>query len=189
MNMLDSPPHRIKIAAPCPANWEDMKGNDRVRFCAHCQLNVYDLSALSQQEAIEVVTKAEGRLCVRFYQRADGTIITDNCPVGIKRIKQRMGHAGKAILATAMSLLTMVESLWALPAATSQRNPVRKSASIKKQRKAKKRWVAIPTIGVMMLSSEPILTPPQPMPPALPEPLTAPPLFNSDPEPPPPKKQ
>ena len=42
---------RIKIASPCPAAWNEMEGNDGVRFCNQCQKNVYNLSALSRLEA------------------------------------------------------------------------------------------------------------------------------------------
>jgi hypothetical protein len=30
------------------------------------------------------------RLCIALYRRADGTIITDNCPVGLRKIRDRM---------------------------------------------------------------------------------------------------
>src|SRR4051812_47184360 len=35
---------RITIASPCTASWDDMAGDDRVRFCASCQKDVYNLS-------------------------------------------------------------------------------------------------------------------------------------------------
>jgi hypothetical protein len=66
-----------------------MFGNDRMRFCGQCKLNVYNLSGMSREEAENLVMNAEGRLCVRFYRRLDGTIITENCPVGWARVKAR----------------------------------------------------------------------------------------------------
>src|SRR6187551_731520 len=74
----------IKIPRPCPADWDQMRGDDRVRFCQHCSLNVYNLSAMTRADAQRLVTETEGRVCVRFYQRADGTVITRDCEGGWK---------------------------------------------------------------------------------------------------------
>src|SRR3954452_5823731 len=34
----------IRIASPCKANWDDMVGDERARFCGQCAKNVYNLS-------------------------------------------------------------------------------------------------------------------------------------------------
>jgi hypothetical protein len=73
---------QIRIASPCSAAWDEMNGDDRVRFCDHCDLNVYNLSTMSAQAAAALVREKEGRLCVRFYARRDGTMLVRNCPVG-----------------------------------------------------------------------------------------------------------
>lgn len=62
-----------------------MDGDDHVRFCRECNRNVYNLSAMSETEARRIVEEREGRLCVRFFQRRDGTVLTSDCPVGRKR--------------------------------------------------------------------------------------------------------
>src|SRR6185503_6331901 len=59
--------NNVRIASPCSADWEKMVGDERVRHCNQCNLNVYNLSALSSLEAHDLVAKREGRLCVRFY--------------------------------------------------------------------------------------------------------------------------
>ena len=87
MSRFESPLNNIRIASPCSANWDEMYGNDRMRHCGQCKLNVYNLSGMTRQEAEALVTYAEGRLCVRFYRRTDGTVITENCPVGWARVK------------------------------------------------------------------------------------------------------
>src|SRR5947208_13802280 len=89
MSIRKSPLDNIKIASPCSADWNTMYGNDRMRFCGDCKLNVYNLSAMPRDEAENLVMNAEGRLCVRFYRRTDGTIITENCPVGWANVKAR----------------------------------------------------------------------------------------------------
>jgi hypothetical protein len=84
-----SPLDHVKVATPCSARWEEMAGDDRARFCSHCNLNVYNLSAMRRDEAEALVASAEGRLCVRFYRRNDGTIITQDCPIGMQAARQR----------------------------------------------------------------------------------------------------
>jgi hypothetical protein len=78
----------VRIAEPCTANWDTMPGDERARYCAQCRLNVYNLSGMSRDEAEALVREKEGRLCVRFYRRRDGTILTDNCPVGLRRARR-----------------------------------------------------------------------------------------------------
>jgi hypothetical protein len=77
--MLD----RISIATPCKASWEEMRGDERVRFCDACELNVYNLSAMTATEATALVARSEGHLCTRFFRRDDGTVLTRDCPVGL----------------------------------------------------------------------------------------------------------
>ena len=89
MAKFDNPLNNVKIASPCSQDWNAMIGNDRTRYCGECKLNVFNLSGMSRAEAENLVMNAEGRLCVRFYKRADGSVITEDCPVGWARIKQR----------------------------------------------------------------------------------------------------
>ena len=89
----------VRIASPCKADWSAMKGNDRVRFCAQCKLNVYDLSGMDRAEAEQLVRGAEGRLCVRFWRRADGTMITRDCPTGLNARQRRLAWVMLAVLA------------------------------------------------------------------------------------------
>jgi hypothetical protein len=100
----------IRIATPCNADWQDMSGDDRVRFCGKCDKNVYNLSAMTRGEAEELVRQKEGRLCVRLYQRADGTVLSADCPVGVrrKRLRQRVW----ASLSGAAASLMLVLGVW-----------------------------------------------------------------------------
>src|SRR6185436_18341406 len=81
---------QVRIASPCNARWEDMNGDDRTRFCQHCQKHVFNLSAMSRTEAEQLVREKEGKLCGRFYQRHDGRMLTGNCPVGQGRRRSRL---------------------------------------------------------------------------------------------------
>lgn len=86
----------VRVAAPCHARWEDMTGDDRVRFCGPCQKNVYNLSAMAREEAERLLAEREGSLCVRLYRRADGTVITNDCAVGVRRRRVRRAVAAVA---------------------------------------------------------------------------------------------
>jgi hypothetical protein len=81
----------LRVASPCMASWDEMAGTDRVRFCRHCEKNVYNLSAMSRDEAETFVRECEGRACVRFYRRADGTMLTDDCPIGLRALRRAAG--------------------------------------------------------------------------------------------------
>ena len=98
----------VRVAAPCSADWDSMFGNERVRLCEQCHLNVYNLSEMSRVEAERLIDQAEGRLCVRFYQRRDGSIITQNCPVGLRAIKRRLSRVATAAASFVLSLMAGV---------------------------------------------------------------------------------
>jgi hypothetical protein len=80
----------IQIASPCTADWESMVGDDRARHCADCQLNVYNISEMTRDEALAFLAQREGRTCVRMYRRADGTVITRDCPVGLAAVRAKV---------------------------------------------------------------------------------------------------
>ncbi len=90
MNKFTNPLENIKIASPCSADWNEMAGDNRKRFCGECKLNVYNLSGMTKPEAEQLISNSDGRLCVRFYKRADGTILTEDCPVGFAAFKKRV---------------------------------------------------------------------------------------------------
>jgi TonB family protein len=100
-----NPLSKVKVSAPCTAEWRWMYGNDRVRFCSQCQLNVYNLSAMTKPEAEHLIQNTEGRLCVKFYRRTDGTILTQNCPVGLRAIKERFTRTRTHLIGAVVSLL------------------------------------------------------------------------------------
>ena len=106
MSRFDSPLDNVRVAAPCGADWEQMIGKERARFCGHCNLNVYNLSSMTKSEAESFIARNEGSVCVRFYRRRDGSIITDNCPVGLLAIRRRMSYIARAVASTALSFFT-----------------------------------------------------------------------------------
>lgn len=107
--------NQIKIAAPCDADWESMKGNDQVRFCDHCDLHVTDLSALTHYQAMRLVERSRGRLCVRYKQTASGEILT--------RESKRLHQLGRRVSRLATGAFTAAISISTAAAQTSSEIP------------------------------------------------------------------
>ncbi|MBI3273114.1 MAG: hypothetical protein HYZ53_29260 [Planctomycetes bacterium] len=101
----------IRIASPCKVSWASMTGDDRTRFCQQCRLNVYNLEGMTRDEARTLIEKREGRLCVRFFRRADGTILFRDCPVGLRAIRRRLALLGGAVAAALSCLVGAVAGL------------------------------------------------------------------------------
>ena len=108
MARFKHPLNHVEVAAPCKADWDQMIGSEQMRFCGQCSLNVYNLSGMMKDEAESLIARNEGRLCVRFYRRTDGSIITSDCPVGLRAIRDRVSYWTKAIIAAALTFLATV---------------------------------------------------------------------------------
>ena len=50
---------------------------------------MYNLSELTRDEAEALIVEKEGKLCVRYFQRADGTILLKDCAVGVRQRRRR----------------------------------------------------------------------------------------------------
>jgi hypothetical protein len=98
---------RMRVASPCGVSWDSMDGDGRVRFCRLCSLNVYDFAGMTRAEVEALVTKTEGRLCGRMTRRADGTVLTKDCPVGLRALRLRATRAAGAAFAALLSLCSL----------------------------------------------------------------------------------
>jgi hypothetical protein len=102
----------VMIAAPCNIGWDNMVGDDRVRLCAGCDKNVYNTSRMTKAEIKELLAVEGKAPCLRIYRRADGTMLTEDCPVGLRRVRdawQRVAKVAASIWACALT----VTSSWA----------------------------------------------------------------------------
>ncbi len=106
MSKFSNPLDNIKIASPCSQDWNAMIGVGRKRYCGECKLNVYNLSQMTRREAESFLMNSEGRLCVRFYRRQDGTILTQDCPVGWQAVKKRISRTAAAFVSLLFGLLS-----------------------------------------------------------------------------------
>ncbi|MCU0684468.1 MAG: hypothetical protein MUF34_19865 [Polyangiaceae bacterium] len=100
-------PNDLRRASPCGADWGAMAGDERVRFCSKCQKNVYNLSGLRHAEAEAIVQNAEGEHYERLRQRADGTVLSGDCPEGsAEKFKRRLpliAGSGALVAASAVA--------------------------------------------------------------------------------------
>jgi len=101
MEKFGNPLDSVRVASSCRADWNQMYGTERVRHCGECRMNVYNLSAMTRDGAEALLLESEGRLCVRFYRRADGTILTNDCPVGLAAVKIRV----RKVVSAAVTLI------------------------------------------------------------------------------------
>jgi hypothetical protein len=92
-----------------------MTGDDRVRACGQCRRDVFNLSAMTREQAEQLLVERTGRLCVRYYRRADGTILTADCPVGTRnKRRRRWVAAGLGALAAIGGAINIYK--WTRPA-------------------------------------------------------------------------
>lgn len=90
--------NNTRIASPCDVGFENMEGDERVRYCDSCSMNVYNIGSMSSDEAVKLIQEKEGRLCIQLYRRKDGTILTDNCPIGMRRLRDRLARTAVMVL-------------------------------------------------------------------------------------------
>ena len=104
----------VSVASPCTQSWESMLGNERVRHCGQCDKNVYTLDTLTPEEVRQLVVRTEGKICWRFFVRKDGTVLTRDCPSGIRRARRRLVTrlAGLCVLLLATTAGYLREAGW-----------------------------------------------------------------------------
>lgn len=105
LDVLDN----LKVASPCSMKWEQLDSTgdagDRIRHCGQCDLNVFNVANLTREETLDLVTShvASGtRLCAALYRRADGTLLTRDCPVGLAAMRRKALAAASRVGAVAL---------------------------------------------------------------------------------------
>jgi ankyrin repeat protein len=94
----------IEVKSPCSENWDEMRGNEKVRFCAHCALEVNNISALTRKQAMRLVRQSNGKLCVRYIQNP-----IDKKPVFAGKLYQitRRSRLAAGVLGASLTLSTL----------------------------------------------------------------------------------
>jgi len=101
----------LRISSPCPESWDEMPGDDRVRFCDRCSLNVYNLAVMSREEVDALVRNRKGRLCGRLYLRGNRTATLRDCAGGrrAKLVRRAVGLAAMLVIGAVSWMLRKVE--------------------------------------------------------------------------------
>ena len=67
----------LQIKEPCHKDWDQMSGDQRKRFCDHCQKHVHDISQMSQEKAMALISEAHAcgqSVCIRAERDARGRV-------------------------------------------------------------------------------------------------------------------
>lgn len=99
---------QITVSSPCLADWDQMTGNDQIRFCDHCNLKVHNVSELTYSQATRLVARSKGRLCVRYYRDSEGAPITRRAPGKLHQIGHRVSRLATGAFSATLSLSTAV---------------------------------------------------------------------------------
>lgn len=104
--------HIIDVKTPCDEPWLQMEAvGPGQRNCALCMQDVYDLSAMTKDEAETLIFESTGRVCVRFFRRADGTVVTSDCsPVRFRQLRAA-GQGGLRLAAKVIGAVVAVLTL------------------------------------------------------------------------------
>lgn len=102
-SLLDS----LDVKTPCTESWDEMFGNKTVRFCSHCAKDVHNLSEMTRADALKLVVRSKGNICVRFVKQPDGKMQTADRP--LYQIGRRARIAAGVAAAT-LSLSAMAYS-------------------------------------------------------------------------------
>lgn len=108
----------VRIAAPCPIKWDKMEGSRTIRHCSSCKQNVFNISEMTRKEAEAVLATNTESLCLRLYRRADGTLITKDCPLGI-RLRDRVQFKIQTIVASFLAFIHAFPAFGQAPQNTS----------------------------------------------------------------------
>jgi hypothetical protein len=65
---------QLRINEPCEADWSVMTLSEGKRFCSLCTKDVHDLSSLTRDQALSVITTAS-KPCVRYSCNEEGEIL------------------------------------------------------------------------------------------------------------------
>ncbi|MGH9929818.1 MAG: ankyrin repeat domain-containing protein [Pyrinomonadaceae bacterium] len=96
--------NNVTINSPCSADWDSMIGNDQVRFCEHCNLDVHNLSRMTRTQAERLVARSNGRLCVRYHHDPAGRPLTLTVGQKLHRISRRVSRIAAGAFTATLSV-------------------------------------------------------------------------------------
>lgn len=110
---------QLRIVSPCSVPWDSMVGNDRVRFCEHCQLSVHNIDFASRKQIRRLIARSGARICVSYRQPQIAT-------PPVAPVLYKIGRRTSVIAASAFSATLSISSAMGA-------SPSLKSASLHNQ--------------------------------------------------------
>ncbi len=97
----------VYLASPCSMSWDAMTGDERKRACSGCGKNVFNLSDMTKSEAEKFLVDNGTSQCAIFFRRDDGSIMTDDCPRALRKIRNQC----KLVVKVAVGLIAFLVAL------------------------------------------------------------------------------
>lgn len=94
----------VKVTSPCNEDWNAMIGDDLMRFCSHCAKHVNDISRLRRKDALRLVKRSQGNVCVRYAvdPRTGGPVFADS----LYQITRRAPALAAGVVGASLGLTT-----------------------------------------------------------------------------------
>ncbi|HSD46277.1 MAG TPA: ankyrin repeat domain-containing protein [Pyrinomonadaceae bacterium] len=108
-----------------------MIGNDRVRFCEHCQIAVHNLDLTSRKQVRRLIARSEGRICISYQQPATERQTISPAPI-LHKIGRRTARIAAGAFSASLSISSAVAATAPLKQ-TAQRNEVVFAALVNQQ--------------------------------------------------------
>lgn len=91
----------FEVKDPCSESWDEMTGNDEVRFCSHCAKSVNNISTMTRKEARKLVLRSNGTICLHYIQnpRKGGPLFAPQLVKIARRTGLAAGVLGASIAA------------------------------------------------------------------------------------------
>ena len=101
----------LYLASPCSVSWESMVGSERQRNCGGCSRTVFNISDMTRREAEAFLLENGSSQCMKFYRRTDGTIMTDNCPRALRKIRDNCKVAARIAVGLVAFMVSLPSAL------------------------------------------------------------------------------
>lgn len=149
-----------RIEKPCPASWDEMRGDDKRRFCEHCQLHVHNLTATTFEEQKSVLEPVNERKCVSYIATQSAKPVDARMWI---RLQSMTGwhRAVAAMLAAAFSLFSTSCRTTGTPMPPSDTSP-RKMGKMQVKAVPDTKPVIEMESGKQRLMGSPVVPPPAP---------------------------
>ncbi|MBX9669491.1 MAG: hypothetical protein K2X93_17850 [Candidatus Obscuribacterales bacterium] len=99
--------NNVYLASPCSMSWDAMTGDERKRACSGCGKNVFNLSDMTKSEAEKFLVDNGTSQCAIFFRRDDGSIMTDDCPRALRKIRNQC----RLVVKVAVGLIAFLVAL------------------------------------------------------------------------------